>query len=109
MILLPGKALFTAAAAAKTTRCVIKQDGVVADSGACHFQRAEGGSFSIRRPYGDTNQPSITDLTVSIVSTGKAEVHGLTTTGIHSRWGTAVRSKLDFAWWTAPTFEIYAD
>jgi len=87
LILLPGKALFTAAAAAKTTRCVIKQDGVVADSGACHFQRAEGGSFSINRHDGDTNLHIITDLSVSIVSTGNAEVYGLTTTGINSRWG----------------------
>ena len=62
-------------------------DGVVADSGACHFQRAEGGSFSINRHDGDTIMHSITDLSVSIVSTGKAEVHGLSTAGIHSRWG----------------------
>ena len=85
LILLLGKALFTAAAAAKTTLCVIKQDGEVAYSGACQFQRAEGGSYSINRHDGDTIMHIITDLSVSIVSTGNAEVHGLTTTGIHSR------------------------
>ena len=60
---------------------------MVAYSSACHFQRAEGGRFSISRPDGDTILTSITDLLVSIVSTDNAEVHGLTTTGINSRWG----------------------
>ena len=81
-------------------------DGVVAYSSACHFQRAEGGRFSISRPDGDTILTSIMDLLVSIVSTDNAEVHGLTTTGINSRWGVAVRSQLDFACWTGPDFEI---
>jgi hypothetical protein len=103
------KSLFPVTAATKTTRWVIKQNGVVAYSGACHFQRKEGGSFSIRRHDGDIILTSTTHLSVCIVSNGKDEVHGLSTADIHSRWGAAVRSKLDFAWWTAPTFEIYAD
>ena len=60
---------------------------MVAYSSACHFQRAEGGRLSISRPDGNTILTSITDLSVSIVSNGKAEVHGLSTAGIHSRWG----------------------
>ena len=52
--------------------------------------------------------PNITDISVTIVATGVAEVRGLTTDGINSRWGSAVRSKVDSACWTGSDFEICA-
>ena len=100
--------LFPLPAEAKDARCVIKQNGSVAYSGACHLHLEQGGSFSIRRHYGKPILPSITDISVSIVSTGVAEVRGLTINGNNSRWGSAVRSKKDAACWTGSDFEICA-
>jgi len=101
-------ALIPLTAEAKEARCVIKQNGSVAYSGACHFDLGEGGSFAIRRQGSTPILPNITDISVSIVSTDVAEVRGLTTDGINSRWGTAVRSKKDPACWTGSDFEICA-
>ena len=95
-------------AEAKDARCVIKQNGTIAYSGACHFYLGEGGSFAVRRHDGITILPNISDVSVSIVSPGVAEVRGLTTDGINSRWGSAVRSKKDPACWTGSDFEICA-
>jgi thiamine biosynthesis lipoprotein ApbE len=94
--------------AAKGNRCVIKQDGKVAYSGVCYIHVEKGGSFSVHLHDGKTILPNITDISVSIVSTGVAEVRGLTTGGINSRWGTANRSKVDPACWTGSDFEVCA-
>lgn len=102
-------ALMPLAAQAKEARCVIRQDGVVAYSGACHVRVEKGGGFSIRRHDAQPILPRITDLSVSIVSTGVADVRGLTTDGINSRWGTAVRSRVNPACWTGSDFEICAE
>jgi hypothetical protein len=100
--------LFPLTAEAKDARCIIKRNDSVAYSGACHFHLEQGGSFSIRRHDGKPILPSITDISVSIVSTGVAEVRGLTTNGNNSRWGRAVRSKTDPACWMGSDFEICA-
>jgi hypothetical protein len=111
LALLLASVLVPNVADAKPARCLIKQNGATAYSGACLFHLERGGSFSIRRS--DTNPilpilPSVTDITVSIISPGVAEVRGLTTDGINSRWGTAIRSKVDAACWTGSDFEVCA-
>ena len=100
--------LFPCAAQGKNARCVIKQQGAIAYSGACDFQPDKGGSFGIRRRDAKPILPNITDISVFILSPGVADVRGLTTFGINSRWGTAVRSKVDPACWTGSDFEICA-
>lgn len=93
---------------AEVARCLIKQSGVIAFSGDCEFHLERGGSFSIRRSDDEPIQPGVTDIYVSIVSPGVAEVRGLTTDGINSRWGAATRSSVDGACWTGSDFEICA-
>ena len=95
-------------AEAKDARCVIRQNGVIAYSGTCTFDLGRGGSFSISRYRTQTILPNITNISVDIISTGVAEVRGLTTNGNNSRWGTAVRSKKDPACWMGSDFEICA-
>jgi hypothetical protein len=89
-------------------RCLIKQSGAIAFSGDCEFQLERGGSFSIRRSDNEPIQPGVTDIYVSIVSPGVAEVRGLTTEGVNSRWGAATRNTVDGACWTGSDFEICA-
>ncbi len=101
-------ALFPPTAEAKDAQCVIKQNGDVAYSGSCEFIPDRGGSFSIRKKNIEPILPNITDISVFIVSPGVAEVRGLTTSGINSRWGSAVRSKKDAACWKGSDFEICA-
>ena len=93
---------------AKSARCVIKQHETIAYSGDCYLHLDQGGSFSVHLHDGKAILPGITDISVSIVSAGVAEVRGLTTNGNNSRWGTAIRSKVDPACWTGSHFEICA-
>ena len=101
-------AMVPAIAKDKDARCLIRQNGVTTYSDACLFQLEKGGSFSIRREDAKPILPNITDISVTIVAAGVAEVRGLTTDGINSRWGSAVRSKVDSACWTGSDFEICA-
>lgn len=100
--------IFPLSAEANDTRCVIRQNGLVAYSGVCTFLLGISGSFSISRYRKVPILPNITDISVDIISTGVAEVRGLTTNGVNSRWGSAVRSKKDPACWTGSDFEICA-
>lgn len=101
-------AMVPAIAKDKDARCLIRQNGVTTYSGACLFHLEKGGSFSIRRQDARPILPSITDISVTIVAAGVAEVRGLTTDGINSRWGSAVRSKVESACWKGSDFEICA-
>ena len=93
---------------AKDARCVIRQQGKVAFSGACIFDQEKDGSFFVRRHDTKPILTNIIDVSVTIISDGVAEVRGLTTDGINSRWGRAIRSKTDAACWTGSDFEICA-
>jgi hypothetical protein len=103
-------ALVAAPALAKTARCDIRtSDGRYA--GPCAFTLAAGGSFSID-PVGRSDffthakdDPGITDISVDITGS-HAEVSGLTTDGINSRWGPAKRSGKDRACWIGSDFSI---
>jgi hypothetical protein len=100
------------AAAASTARCVVKTaDGRYA--GPCKFSLDHGGSFNIA-PAGQPEffkharqDPGLTDIRVDVIG-DEADVHGLTTNGINSRWGSAKRSKSDHACWTGDDFSICA-
>jgi len=97
------------AAKSKLASCRIVSEGAVKFSGRCRFTAERGGSFHIGpargrgRLYG-----SILSVSVTIVSRGVAEVRGLTSGGINSRWGRAVRSKRDRACWVGRGFSVCA-
>ena len=89
----------------KMARCAI---GPERYEGPCVFTADVNGSFSISRRDQSTLFSDVTVVSVSIVEPGTAEVRGLTTDGINSRWGMATRSKDDTACWTGSDFEVCA-
>lgn len=85
---------------AKVAKCYIENDGVPVLNTKCEFKAEKGGSFSLsnlnrNKPLFDT----IIMVNVSIVDKNVAEVRGLTTVGINSRWGEYHRSQADKACW----------
>ena len=77
-------------------------------AGPCEFRSGKGGDFSVRRDGGAVPLlGTITDVSVTLV-TGGAEVSGMTTDGVNSRWGAAKRSADDPACWTGADFEVCA-
>ena len=78
--------------------------------GSCVFSPdTPKGSFSLTNP--DKNKPlidSIAMVNVTIVEQGVAEVSGLTTEGISSRWGEAKRSAKEKACWEGEDFKVCA-
>ena len=99
-------------ASAKDTRCDIKtSDGRYA--GPCVFSATKGGSFSLS-PAGRSgffahakDDPGILEIDVDVAGS-RADVRGLTTDGINSRWGAAHRSTKDRACWIGEDFSICA-
>jgi len=64
------------------------------------------GGFSITG-VGDTNiLENISIISVAVIGAGRAEVRGLTTFGINSRWGMARQSKSAPECWKGSDFEI---
>jgi hypothetical protein len=99
-------ALFAATAAeARPARCVVASAGSATWRGPCDFVPDRGGSFGIR-PYRGSFGDGITDISVTIMRPGVAEVRGLTGAGINSRWGTARRSSRDRACWVGEDFSV---
>ncbi len=99
-----------APALAREARCDIRtSDGRYA--APCDFTLGKGGSFSVA-PVGRSDffahasdDPGITDIDVDVQG-ARAEVHGLTTDGINSRWGAARRAAKDRACWIGADFSI---
>lgn len=88
--------------------CVIKNEyNETVFNNQCNFEQFGGnGSFIISSKSGlIANQESIS---VYILKPGVAEVRGLTTGGINSRWGEARRSNSDKACWLGTDFSICA-
>ena len=88
--------------------CVIKgSSNEVLFSDKCNFNQFAGnGSFWIEAKSGlIAGRESIS---VAITQPGVAEVRGLTTDGINSRWGEATRSTSDKACWVGSDFTICA-
>jgi len=99
--------LFVAAtpAVARSARCVIQNAGAATWRGPCDFIPDGGGSFGIQ-PARGRFPGGISDISVSIISPGVAEVRGLTRDGINSRWGEARRSRRDRACWVGDDFSV---
>ena len=96
-------------AAEKKAECEITSNNKVVFKGKCLFFPEHGGTFSLSAL--DNNKPLFDDiLIVSVAMTQKnvAEVRGLTTSGINSRWGEAKRSVKDKACWKGSDFIICA-
>ncbi len=94
----------------KPAKCIVKggsNSSTLQYSGHCLFSLSENGAFTIRRSDGYI-MPSINQVNVYVLSPGIAEVRGLTTNGINSRWGSAKRSQKDPACWTGSDFEVCA-
>jgi hypothetical protein len=100
-------ALIAAPAVAKPrgARCVISGEGSVTWRGPCIFEAERNGSFSISPSRGGFSD-GIGEISVSIVRPGVAEVRGLTSDGINSRWGEARRSRRDPACWVSSDFSV---
>ena len=97
-------------AVGQPARCVIRNGpglSKVSYSGDCLFFPDKNGTFSIRKSDGNI-LPSITNVSVYVLTPGVAEVRGLTVQGINSRWGPAKRSEVDPACWTGSDFEVCA-
>ncbi|BAQ66426.1 hypothetical protein [Geminocystis sp. NIES-3709] len=93
---------------ASEAKCVIK-DGAnqVVFRDKCIFEQFGGnGSFMIKAKSGLIYDR--VSISVAIIKPGVAEVRGLTTEGINSRWGEAIRSKSDKACWVGDDFTICA-
>lgn len=88
--------------------CVIKGDSnQVVFRDKCIFEQFGGnGSFTIKAKSGLIYGREL--ISVAIIESGVAEVRGLTTAGINSRWGEARRSKSDKACWIGDDFTICA-
>ena len=97
-------------AQARDARCSITEGRRVTFSGPCDFSPdGRDGSFSLsaRRPQGYLLK-EISVLSVSMIAPGVAEVRGLTSAGINSRWGEARRSQRDPACWVGSDFQVCA-
>lgn len=98
-----------AEAAGRVVKCQIDGAGVTSYKGQCIFTPDSGGSFSLRNvDEGKLISPNVTDVSVSIIEKDVAEVRGLTTDGINSRWGDARRSSNDPACWVGSDFRVCA-
>jgi hypothetical protein len=98
--------LFAATAAeAQPARCVIASAGSATWRGPCDFRAERGGSFSVS-PYRGSFGDGIGVISVSLIGPGVADVRGLTSDGVNSRWGEARRSNRDRACWIGEDFSI---
>ena len=103
-----GACQTAAAGKGASVKCLVKSAGQSPYVGQCLFTRTAGGSFSLSRPGGGVLLPRVTTVSVDVLPQGEAEVRGLTTDGINSRWGAAQRSTKDRACWTGADFEVCA-
>ena len=76
--------------------------------GPCRFIPEAGGSFALEPVRGRRFFGEIASISVEMVGRGEAEVRGLTTSGINSRWGPARRSRRDPACWEGQDFSVCA-
>jgi len=94
-----------AMSAPRTARCVVDTIGNATWQGPSRFEAERGGSFTIS-PVRGTFAGGITQIGVAIGQPGIAEVRGLTSRGINSRWGIAGRSERDRACWVGEDFRV---
>lgn len=92
----------------RLVRCSVKSEGSRAYVGQCRFHSEGGGSFTLDPARGRFLTATVTSVTVYLTGRAAAEVSGLTSEGVNSRWGEAKRSRKDLACWTGADFEICA-
>ena len=94
----------------REVQCTVRQLGETLLDAPCEFlSEGSKGSFSLRARGGEGELfPGVLSVSVAVVSPGVAEVRGLTSAGINSRWGEARRSRKDRACWTGSDFEVCA-
>lgn len=98
-----------AVASEKQVKCEISSNHKMVFKGTCLFLSEPHGTFSLSNS--DKSKPlydNISLLTVAMIKKNLAEVRGLTTDGINSRWGSAKRSIKDRACWVGTDFKICA-
>ena len=95
-----------AAPAGRTARCVLETSDPAKYSGPCRFTQGPKGSFVLAPAKGKVILDVFTSISVDIVGPDKAEVRGLGTNGVNSRWGEAKRRKKDPACWEGDDFSI---
>lgn len=76
--------------------------------GPCRFFADDDGSFSLSLDDESPLVDAVTMVSVTILEPGEADVRGLTTGGINSRWGSAMRDAEDRACWNGADFTICA-
>lgn len=101
-------AVLPESAQAGEATCVIKgSNNETIFRGKCNFNQFGGnGSFWVEAKSGLIAERE--SISVNIVKPGVAEVYGVTTAGINSRWGEARRSSSDKACWVGSDFTICA-
>ena len=95
-----------AAPAGKVARCVLKTSDPSNYSGPCRFMPGPKGSFVLGPAKGKVILDVFSSISVDIVGPDKAEVRGLGSNGVNSRWGEAKRSRRDPACWEGDDFSI---
>ena len=96
-------------AAERPVKCAVESAGVPAFHGSCFFQSEKGGSFTLRSAKkGADLVEDISSVSVDVVAKDVAEVRGLTSSGMNSRWGDARRSNKERACWVGADFRVCA-
>jgi hypothetical protein len=91
---------------AKVAQCKASNAAGQAYQGPCNFTAEERGSFSVEPLLKGKKILGATTVTVWVIEPGVADVSGLTSQGINSRWGEARRSTSDKACWVGSDFKI---
>lgn len=92
----------------RQVRCHISNNQGLKVDRPCTFKPAGNGSFSLSLESGGEITPGVVMINLYVTSEGKAEVRGLTTQGINSRWGEVTRSMQDPACWNGSDFQLCA-
>ncbi|MBV8685093.1 MAG: hypothetical protein JOZ90_14150 [Alphaproteobacteria bacterium] len=98
--------LLAVPAHAKAARCAISGGAETPYKGPCRFLAERGGSFTVTPSARRTFMGDVTSVSVYVTGPGLAEVRGLTTGGVNSRWGEARRSRRDPACWDGSDFRV---
>lgn len=87
-------------------RCVITNVGTPAWRGPCLFApEGRDGSFTVT-PRNGAFPDGVGAISVGVTRPGLADVRGLSSQGVNSRWGPARRSARDRACWVGEDFSV---
>jgi hypothetical protein len=101
-----ASALPANAAQARQARCRLQSAYGERFEAPCDFRVVSGGGFSIAPIAPRRTILGASIVNVAVIAPGRAEVSGLTSSGINSRWGPAKRSAADRACWVGSDFRI---